>query len=129
MSDLKPVGIPIELDGVERRFLFTLNVIDTVESHYGCSVFDALKKLTDPETRNEALRFFVTTLVNDDAEFERYKNPESDLQAITEKQAGWLVTVNNSEEVFQAILKAYGISVPEPDEDEDPNQTSGQQSN
>ena len=78
MSDLRPVGVPIDLGGVERHFLFTLNAIDAVESHYGCPVFEALGKITVSETQSEALRFFVATLVNDEAEREKWKNPESD---------------------------------------------------
>lgn len=128
MSDLNPIGVSIELGGVERHFLFTLNVVDAVESHYGCTVFDALEKLTSRDTQSEAIRFFVATLLNDDADYQRWKNPEFDLQHVTEKQVGWLVTVDNINKVMAAILKAYGISMPEPDEDDDPNQTSGQQS-
>ena len=128
MSDLRPVGVPIDLGGVERHFLFTLNAIDAVESHYGCPVFEALGKITVSETQSEALRFFVATLVNDEAEREKWKNPESDLRVITEKEAGWLISVDNISKIIKAILLAYGISVPEPDGDDDPNQESGQQS-
>lgn len=128
MSDLRPVGVPVELGGVERHFLFTLNAIDAIESHYGCTVFEALKKLTEQETQSEALRFFVTTLANDEAEREKWRDPDSGLRTITEKESGWLITLGNTRAVTTAIMMAYGISVPEPDDDDDPNQTGGQQS-
>lgn len=128
MSDLNPAGVSIELGGVERHFLFTLNVVDAIESHYDCTVFEALGKLTNQDTQSEAIRFFVMTLLNDDADYQRWKIPGSDLPHVTEKQAGWLVTVDNIGKVVRAILGAYGISMPEPDEDDDPNRTSGQQS-
>lgn len=128
MSDLNPIGVPITLGGVERHFLFTLNVIDEVESHYGMPVIDALDKLWDKKELYGALRYFTTVLVNDEVEYMRHKDPDSALKPITEKEAGWLITVDNIPEVTAAILAAYRLSAPEPDEDDDPNLRSGQQS-
>ncbi len=36
-----------------------------------------------------------------------------------------MIGLDNYYEVMKALLKAYGISMPEVDEDEDPNQKSG----
>ena len=46
MSDLKPRGIPIILDGVERHFLFTLNIIDELQDKYGKNLYEIIEDLT-----------------------------------------------------------------------------------
>ena len=129
MSDLRPVGIPIELGGVERHFLFTLNAIDTVQSHYNSTMFEALDKLFDANEQNEALKFFTMTLINDEVEREKWKNPSSDLKEVSEKEVGWMIHVENMGIVTTSILSAYRISVPESNENDDPNMESGQQNN
>lgn len=129
MSDLRPRGVKIVLDGVERRFLFTLNAIDEVQSHYEMTAMEALGKLFEPAEQGEALRFFVMTLINDEVEREKHKNSDNQLALVTEKEVGWMIGMDNIDEVTKAILEAYHISVPEPEEEEDPNQKSGQQSN
>lgn len=45
---------------------------------------------------------------------------------VTEADVGDMIGLDNYYEVMKALLKAYGISMPEVDEDEDPNQKSGQ---
>ena len=128
MSDLRQRGVEIVLDGVERHFLFTLNAIDEVQSHYEMTVMEALGKLFEPAEQVEALRFFVMTLINDEIEREKHKNPDNYLPAVTERETGWMIGMDNIDEVTKAILEAYHISVPEPEEEDDPNQKSEQQS-
>lgn len=127
MGDLRPQGIPIQLGGAERHFLFTLNVIDEVQSHYNTDMLNALSKLYDEEEGNSALRYFVTVLLNDEAERENWMHPEYGLKKITENEAGWLINIYNISEVALAILRAYRLSVPESDASNDPNQMSGRQ--
>ena len=129
MSDLRPVGVPIELGGVERHFLFTLNAIDAVQSHYDMTILDALNKLFDANEQVESLKFLTMTLINDEVEREKWRNPDSDLNKVTENDVGYMVHSFNMPEVRKAILAAYRISVPESDENDDPNMESGQQSN
>lgn len=128
MSDLRPVGVPIELGGVERHFLFTLNAIDTVQSHYDMPVLDALNKMFDAKEQTSALKFLTMTLINDEVEREKWKNPDSELKEVTEKEVGWMIHSDNIGEVTVAILAAYRVSIPESDENDDPNMESGQQS-
>ncbi len=127
MSDLRPVGVPITLDGTERHFLFTLNAIDEVQSHYDTDVLNALDNLFDEKKKMEALRFFTSTLLNDEYQREKWKKPDTELKEVSVQQAGWIINVDNIADVTAAILEAYRISLPD-QEDEDPNQTSGQQS-
>lgn len=127
MSDLRPVGVSIELDGVERHFLFTLNAIDAVQSHYNMPVLDALNKMFDAKEQTSALKFLTMTLINDEVEREKWKNPDSELKEVTEKEVGWMIHADNIGEVTVAILAAYRVSIPESDENDDPNMESGQQ--
>lgn len=122
MSDLKPKGIPVMLDGEERHLLFTLNVIDEVQEHYDCSLEEVIEKLTDKKESVKTLRYLVTVLLNDEVE---RLNPEGS-RTYTEKEAGWMIDQGNMPEVLVAVLKAYGLSLPEPDEFESPNAQSGQ---
>lgn len=128
MSDLRPTGVPIELGSVERHFLFTLNVIDEIQTHYDGTVLDALGHMfstNDKEPVSDVI-FFATVLMNDEAERESWRNSDSQLKKVTEKEAGWMITWDNLNEVRTAILQAYHISMPEA-EDNDPNRESGRQ--
>ncbi len=127
MSDLKPRGVPVVLDGVERRFLFTLNVIDDIQSETGKNMKEIMQELADEEKMKDTLKYLVTTLVNDEAERMKRKDPDSGLSAITQREAGELIGMDNIVEITAAVMLAYGYSLPEPEED-DPNQESGQQS-
>lgn len=127
MSDLRPRGTPIVIDGVERHFLFTLNVIDTIQDKTGKSMREVMSDLTNAETVGKTVGELVLVLINDEVERERYKNPDSVVKEVTEKEVGWMVGMDNLGEITSAILIAYGCSLPEPD-DEDPNLESGQQS-
>lgn len=129
MSDLRPVGTPIMLNGMERNFLFTLNVIDSIQSHYDLPVLEVLGKLFDEKEKVKTLKFLVTVLLNDEVEGEKYKNGNGTAKEVTEREVGAMIHVENMDEVIKTILKAYGISEPDADEDEVPNQKSEQQSN
>lgn len=127
MNDLKPKGIQIQIGGVERHFLSTLNVINEVQSHYNLNFLDSLNKLFDPETETEALYFFTTTLINDEVEREKWKKPDTELKKVSEKEVGWMIDAYNKNSIKAAILAANNISLPELEED--PNAQSGQQNN
>lgn len=128
MSDLRPIGIPIIIDGVERHLLFTLNVIDKIQDKYEKPLSDVLEDVTNSELSDHLLRDVLIILLNDETEREIYKKPECGLKPVTEQEIGWFLCRDNQYEVMIRILKAYGVSIPEPDEDEDPNVESGQQS-
>lgn len=120
MSDLNPKGVPVMLDGEERRLLFTLNVVDEVQDHYGCAIEEVIGRLTDKKESAKTLRYLTTVLLNDEAERSEGR------KAHTEKEVGWLITQDNVLEVTVAVLKAYGLSLPEPDEYASPNGKGGQ---
>lgn len=120
MSDLKPRGVPVMVDGVERHFLFTLNVIDEIQDHYNLALSEVIDKLTDKSQAYKTLRYIIMTLLNDEAERENAIGNDK-YKKVTEKETGWLITLENEEEILIAVFKAYGLSLPE-GEDEYPNQ-------
>ena len=122
MSDLRPRGVPVMVDGVERHFLFTLNAIDEIQDHYDMSLSDVMNNLTDKNQSYKTLRYIIMALLNDEAERESAAGNDK-YKKVTEKEAGWMVTLESEEEILLAVFKAYGLSLPEGD-DEDPNQVS-----
>lgn len=120
MSDLKPRGVPVMVEGVERHFLFTLNVIDEIQDHYNLALSEVIDKLTDKSQAYKTLRYIIMTLLNDEAERENATGNDK-YKKVTEKETGWLITLENEEEILIAVFKAYGLSLPE-GEDEYPNQ-------
>lgn len=124
MSDLRPKGATITIDGTERNLLFTLNVIDEIQDHYDMAMTEVWDKLTDKREAEKTMRYLLCTLLNDEAEREKRNGRE--LKNYTEKEVGWIISVDDVDEILSALLKAYGVSLPEPDEDGHPNQKSGQ---
>lgn len=120
MSDLKPRGVPVMVEGVERHFLFTLNVIDEIQDHYNLALSEVIDKLTDKSQAYKTLRYIIMALLNDEAERENATGNDK-YKKVTEKETGWLITLENEEEILIAVFKAYGLSLPE-GEDEYPNQ-------
>ena len=127
MSDLRPRGVSLELGGEKRELLFTLNVMDDIQSRTGEPVFSTLQKLFEKEEMNSAVKLLLSSLLTDEAERKKWMDPKSTLKPVSEKEAGWLVDVGNIGEAVNAILTAYRISMPEAGEDEepDPNVKSG----
>ena len=129
MSDLRPRGIPVVLDGVEHRFLFTLNTIDSIQDATDKNMKDIMMELADEESSNKTLIYLVKTLINHEAEREKRKNPDCALETVTDQEVGDLIGMDNIVEVTAAVLSAYGYSLPKADEEDNPNRESGQQSN
>lgn len=117
MSDLKPKGVPLILGEEERHLLFTLNAVDEIQDHYGCALEEVMDRLTDKKESSKTLRYLVMALLNDEEE----RSGKEGRKAYTEKEVGWLITQDNVIDVTVAILKAYGLSLPEPDGYESPN--------
>ena len=128
MSDLRPRGIPVVMDGVEHRFLFTLNTIDFIQDETDKNMKDIMMELADEESSNKTLIYLVKTLINHEAEREKRKNPDCALETVTDQEVGDLIGMDNIVEVTAAVLSAYGYSLPKADEEDDPNRESGQQS-
>lgn len=126
MSDMRPEGVRMEIDGQERRVLFTLNAVDSIQDRLGVPISEAVDMLTDPKKANEAYRVILTSLLNDEVERMDFRGVPHTLRAYTEKEVGWLVAETNKYEALEAILKAYGVSLPEPEDGAPPNQGGAQ---
>lgn len=128
MSILNPAGVPCILsDGVEHRFLFSLNAIDEIEDSTEKTLRENIVDLTNEKTNRKALRDIVCALVNDE------NGRNGDKTRITTQEAGYLITLDNMLSVTQAVLEAYGISMPDKedlgDDDGGKNSKGGRQKN
>lgn len=115
MSDLQPKGPKIELGGEEREMLFTLRAVDEIQDHFDAPVSEVIGMLADEEKIYKAVPFLAAVLVSEGSHGEKPVT-EDDMK-------GW-ITVPMLAYVSAKIMRAYGIAVPEPDEDDDPNATS-----
>ncbi len=132
MSDLRPVGIPVNFDGEERHLLFSINAIEELETQFQKPIFEILTDITETNDteRVKKIRKVTTILLN--AQIECYNLTHQDQKEnVTEKYVGAFLTggfSGTAETMLLKILEAYAISIPEPEE-EDPNAESGQQKN
>lgn len=124
MSDMNPKGELLVIGGEKRHLLLNINTIAEIQDHYDMTLDEAVGMLTDKREAVKALRTVVTILLNDEAD--RKKREGCELKHYTEQEVGWLITQENVSEVLLTVLRAYGLSLPEPDEFESPNVTSGQ---
>lgn len=88
MSDLRPRGTPIIINGTEWHFLFTLNAIDAVQDKTGKNMHQVMEGLTKKETVLETARDLTVILINDEIERCNFENGKCGMQPVTEKQVG-----------------------------------------
>ena len=120
MSVIQPRGIPITIGGKERRFLFTLSVVDEIQSEFAMPISQVIEKLADETEVIETAAKISLYLMNDDIERENRRNAGSD-PLWTEKDFKDEVDITMIDDLVRVILQAYGYSVPDPEEDEVPN--------
>lgn len=122
MSDLRPVGAKVNFDGVEREFLFTLNVIEELEDFFEKPVYEILKDTVSMKDQ-KTIRKVVQVLVNNDIEKQNLVNNEKQ-QPVTERYIGMFLTRDreggNVIGMVEKIMEAYKISMPAAG-DNDPN--------
>lgn len=126
MSDLRPIGEPVTIEGAERHLLFTINACDSLQYKFDASIGEIIDMLLD-ETKNlRATKGILSELLNDEVDRLNHDEVEHELKKYTWQEIGWAVDLNDVKEIMYAILKAYGISFPETDEFTSPNVESGQ---
>lgn len=126
MSDLRPVGVPVTIEGVERHLLFTINVCDSIQDKFDTSMEEVINMLVD-ETKNlGAMKGILAELLNDEVDRLNHDKTEHELKKYTWQEIGWTVDPRDATAIMYKILEAYGISIPESDEFESPNAESGQ---
>ena len=124
MSDMNPKGESLVFGGETRYLLLSINAIAEIQDHYDMTLDEVVGMLTDKREAVKVLRTVVTILLNDEAD--RKKREGYELKHYTEQEVGWLITQEDISEILLAVFRAYGLSLPEPDEFESPNVTSGQ---
>jgi hypothetical protein len=106
MSDLKPTGVAIEINGREERMLFTLNVMEKAVERYG-QLEDLMQSLNKglPE-----IKWFAAQMINECIDIWNDEHPEERRQSMTEQQLGHYIVgltgINAlSERVREAIFQ------------------------
>lgn len=132
MSDLQPKGVKMQLSGTpqkimlgggEREILFTLAAVDEIQAYYEKPVSEVIRDMGDEDKVVETAFRIIYILLNDQIARDRHFNG-SDEQPITEQELKWLMTMDRLAYYVNVILTAYGISLPDEDEDESPNAES-----
>ncbi len=126
MSDLRPKGVPVKIGGEEHNLLFTINAVDEIQDKLNVPIDEAFDSLTNPWEAWKALKTILTCLLNDEQKRNKFYGEAKEAKAYTEEEVGWLVTETDKYVIIEAILKAYGVSLPETEE-ESPNTQSVQQ--
>ena len=127
MGNLNPKPVEIEFDGKTYGVTFNLNLIDDVQTRFDKSLDEIPAILTDDRTAAANLRYVLTALLNDAIETREMETGE-ELPRLTEQQVGKKIDIHNFDYYYAKIFEAFGCSLPDTDEDDDPNPRSGQQS-
>ena len=122
MSDMRPSGIAVTVGGVERHVLFTLAAVDEIQSKWNLPVSEVIAKMSDEMEVYPAMLSIISALINDEIARNNLGDP------VTEEELKRQITVPECDGIIAAILMAYGVSVPEKDEDEDPHLTRSRKS-
>ena len=114
MSDMQPMGTPLVLlDGVERRVLFTLSVVDEIQAKYNETVPEVFQRTGDLKQQSDVVAFLVTTLINHANKREKSKD------TVTEEYVKDNIDMIILPKINRSIARSYGYSVPEDEEDEE----------
>ena len=111
MSDLRPIGVPIRFAGSDRRFLFSFETIDELQSrHRDKSVFDLMEQAM--ENTVEGLTMIIDMVdVLCHGEIERSEIPR-------QLSVNTLTGEGSLQQVRYAVSQALIESMPQPREDE-----------
>lgn len=99
MSAIKDGRLPIELGGVTRHFLFSLNAIDEMQDKFGG--FEVLDTVLYGKDGIKNLRWLITMLLNEGKD-----EGEADL---TEKEVGKMIHTGNLSDIRAAIFRAFSM--------------------
>lgn len=99
VSDVKPKKRFVDLgDGVEREVVFSLNAMAELEEKYG-SIDAAFNKVKSGSVA--AVRFLLWVIMHDNDE------------ALTERQVGSMIRLDNLNEVMETLMAALEDQMPE----------------
>ena len=81
--------------------------------------------MTNPWEAWKALKTILTCLLNDEQKRNKFYGEVQEAKAYTEEEVGWMVLETDKYVIVEAVLRAYGVSLPETEE-ESPNAKSVQ---
>jgi len=112
-KDIRQDGVIIKLDK-ERRLIFDLNALCTLEDEYG-SVDKAFEAISKNNKMKDIRHVLCLALQNED-------------DSMTEKQAGKLINIQNMKYVVGKLTETMIVSTPEGDgKQKTPSKSGGQQ--
>lgn len=120
MSDLQPKGIKVSIDNQDWHFYMTIAAADVIQDHYDKPLQDVMNMLYRERERYSTCAYLLSVLTADEV-----RRDKLDIKAPTEKELRDIVDVPAANRYVMEILRAYGISMPtkDDDEDDDPNST------
>ena len=126
MSDMQPSGIPlVMLDGVERRVLFTLSVVDELPAKYDMTVPEIFEKTgIASKERSQVTTDLVMSLINNAVRTGRCEG-----EPVTEEYVKDNIDMIIRPRIHNQIARSYGYSVPEPDDEDDESDSVMEPSN
>lgn len=125
MSDLTPKASLLTVDGVERKILFTFSVIDELQEKFNKPmddiIEDCMKMSSDPKRITELMKTTSQIL-------EVFANDIGlGSESVEEGHFDRFITTRNIYEIIYILLTEYGLNLPNPSEDDDPNLESADQ--
>jgi hypothetical protein len=120
MRDLLPKGVPVEIGGKERHFVFNLNVIDELQELHDKPLSEIMSRIFSREKdSSEYLKSVTTVLINEDVAIHNDSSADK-WEFVDVKTVGRMITIKNRWPIMQAIMQAYSEGLPEVDKDENP---------
>lgn len=122
MSSLNPKGVSVSINGEERHLLFDYNIIAEIQERYDSSVIGVIRNCfsTGGELELNARLFIglLHILLEGERDREAFYGRGSDLTPYTVRDLGYVVTKETGRGLIDAIMEAWGISLPEPTEED-----------
>ena len=115
MSDLRPHGVKVEITNETVELLFPIGAIDEIQSECNLGIFDVMERILQSShmvLTHDVVDVFSKTL----AVVINYNN--SDYQ-VTPDDLLDAILLDQYPQLASAMLDAFGVSLPEKDEDED----------
>lgn len=116
MSALQPEGVPFELLGRTWHLKWTLAAIDKAQEHFDEPIGEIIVRLADERQLPLAVANLLSILIADEIDRDGI-----DVACPTTKDIMWAVDITNLEAATSALLRAYGIGMPDDDEDSPKN--------
>ena len=118
MSDVQPRGIDVEISGQVWHIFMSIAAADIIQDHYDLPLQLVMDKLFDERERYDTCVYILTVLMADEVRREGLSQEVPTIEQLKD-----LLDVPTVNKLTGMILVAYGLSMPEREEDDDPNMT------